>query len=129
VIAVLPLRSTQVLVAGLTACLALGLAWRFEPWALAVVPLCVAWAWRTAGVAERRLRWDGERWWLGAANQTDEAGVRLRVVIDLGDWLLLRATPEAQRFAFRHRFLPLNRAGQGAIWGALRATLYSARVH
>jgi hypothetical protein len=128
VIAVLPLRSTQFQVAALAACLWAGLAWRFLPWALFALPLPVAWAWRVARVAERRLRWDGERWWLSAAVGNAEVGVQMRVVIDLGDWLLLRATPDGQRFAIRHRFLPLNRAGQGAIWGALRATLVSARA-
>lgn len=85
---------------------------------LAVPPLA-GWAWRAAAVLPRRLRWDGEAWWLAEPGRDDEAAVQLGVLIDLDHWLLLRAEPGP-------RWLPLSRHQQAPHWTALRATLFAA---
>ncbi len=91
------------------------LAW---PVWLAVPPVAW-WAWRVAIVLPRRLRWDGEAWWLDEPGRDDGPRVQLAVLIDLDAWLLLRASPGP-------RWLPLSRGQQSAHWGALRATLFAA---
>lgn len=88
-------------------------------WFWAVIP-ATAWAWRAAAVLPRRLRWDGEMWWLTEPGQDAEVPVQLRVVIDLDQWMLLATHPKP-------RWLPLSRQQQAAHWGALRATLLAAR--
>lgn len=124
VVLVLPDRRAAIAVSACVTLAAAGLALRFVPWALLALPL-VAWlAARTARPREHRLRFDGQLWWLQSPGWRDEVQVSLRVVIDLDDWLLLRARPAASRW--RRYDFPLNRAGQGSIWGQLRATLVSA---
>lgn len=115
----------QAVVALLATLTALGLyVWAVDhdraaaPLVLAL-PLIARWAWRQAAVLPRRLRWDGEAWWLSAPGAADETLVRLDVVIDLDHWLLLRATPGPC-------WLPLARHQQPSAWGGLRATLYAA---
>jgi hypothetical protein len=115
----------QAVVAGVAALATAGLAaWgvshldAFWPAWLAV-PVAVVYAWRAAAVLPRRLRWDGQAWWLAEPGRDDESAVQLAVLIDLDAWLLLRATPGP-------RWLPLARRQQAAQWGALRATLFSA---
>jgi hypothetical protein len=124
VVHLLPQPVVQGVVASLVLLAAAGLcAWacshepRAWPVWLAVLP-ATAWGWRAAAVARRRLRWDGEAWWLSAPARDDETMVRLAVLIDLDAWLLLRASPGPH-------WLPLSR-GQQPQWGALRATLFSA---
>lgn len=120
-----PQPAVQALVAALAAVTALGLAaWAIshmpQAWPLLLaVPLAAYRAWRQAAVQARRLRWDGEAWWLGPASGDDEARVQLDVVIDLDRWLLLRASAGPC-------WLPLAARQHPATWGALRATLFSA---
>ncbi len=77
------------------------------------------------------IAWDGRRWALspvgGRSHATAEHGV-LDVMIDLGDWVLLRFRPaEAGPWAvWRHRWLPA-RLSPGSDATALRATLYAHR--
>lgn len=125
VVHLLPDPRVQAVVALLAALTALGLwAWVLDhsraamPFLLAV-PLMAVWAWRQAAALPRRLRWDGEAWWLSPPAGDDETLVQLDVVIDLDHWLLLRASPVSC-------WLPLARHQQPAAWGALRATLYAA---
>lgn len=113
-------------VAALVALLASGglAAWAIghqpQAWpALLAVPATSLWAWRAAAVLPRRLRWDGQAWWLAEPGRDDEAAVQLTVLIDLDAWLLLRATPGPH-------WLPLLRRQQSAHWTALRATLFAA---
>ena len=119
-----PQPAVQALVALVAALAALGLAaWAIthqpSAWpALLVVPVAAAWAWRAAAVLPRRLRWDGQAWWLADSERDDEAAVQLTVLIDLDIWLLLRASPGP-------RWLPLARRQQPH-WGELRATLFAA---
>lgn len=99
-------------------------AWAFShqlpAWpALLAVPLVAFLAWRAAAVLPRRLRWDGEAWWLAEPGRDDDSQVQLAVLIDLDAWLLLRASPGP-------RWLALSRGQQAAHWSALRATLFAA---
>jgi len=93
------------------------LAWAWP--ALLLVPLAAAWGWRASAPAPRRLRWDGEAWWLAGPGSADETRVRVDVLIDLDHWLLLHTRTGPA-------WLPLARREQGAVWGALRATLHAA---
>jgi len=82
-------------------------------------------AWRYARPRARLLTWDGQRWSLAESASADPRPVELRVLFDLGSWLLLWARPVgAWRSVW---YLPLSRRTQGALWGPLRATLYAAR--
>jgi len=83
------------------------------------VPLAGFYAWRSAAVLPRRLRWDGQAWWLAEPGQDAETRVQLAVLIDLDAWLLLRASPGPC-------WLPLSSGQHAAQWGALRATLFAA---
>lgn len=119
----------QVAVQAVVACLAAVTASALAAWAishgawawpaLAGVPVITVWAWREAKALPRRLRWDGEAWWLDEPGTPDGIPVRLDVLIDLDRWLLLRATPGP-------RWLSLARAHEPSTWGALRATLHAA---
>jgi hypothetical protein len=115
----------QAVVASIAALAAAGLAcWgishQAQAWPmLLLVPAAAAWAWRESAALPRRLRWDGEAWWLAHPDASDETAVRLAVLIDLDDWLLLRASPG------RH-WLALARHQHAPYWGALRATLFAA---
>ncbi len=124
VVHLLPQPAVQAAVALIALLAAAGVsAWacahdaRAWPVWLGVLPVAAA-GWRAAAVSARRLRWDGEAWWLSEPGRGDEAPVRLAVLIDLDAWLLLRASPGPH-------WLPLAR-GQQPQWGALRATLFSA---
>lgn len=88
--------------------------------ALLAIPFFAFWASREAAALPRRLRWDGQAWWLAEAGHDDETFVQLAVLIDLDAWLLLRARPGP-------RWLALSRRQQPAHWMALRATLFSAK--
>lgn len=117
--------AVQVLVAAIVAAAGAGLAaWavshdpRLWP-AWLGVPLLAVLAWREAAVSPRRLRWDGQAWWLAEPGAPHERPVQLAVLIDLQGWLLLRATPGPV-------WLPLSRRLAPAHWGALRATLFAA---
>ncbi len=120
-----PQRAVQAVVACIAALAAGGLAaWamshRDAAWPLLLaVPLAAAYGWRAAAVLPRRLRWDGQAWWLTESARHEETAVQLAVLIDLDAWLLLRATPGP-------RWLPLARRQQAEHWPALRATLFSA---
>lgn len=119
----------QPVVQAVAACLGLLAAGGLAAWALSHhaaawpllfgVPPTALYAWRAAAVRPRRLRWDGQVWWLAEPGRDDETQVQLAVLIDLDAWLLLRASPGP-------RWLPLSRGQQAAQWGALRATLFAA---
>ena len=98
-------------------------------WLMVTLPLPAWLGWRLSAVAPRHLQWDGQTWRLAAVD-FDEPGdaIHVRVVIDLGGWLLLRCRPVDGPWRLRHIYLPLSRASSGASWGSLRATLYAART-
>lgn len=120
-----PQQAVQAIVSWIAALTSGGLAaWAISHQPLAwpvllIVPLSAWWAWRTASVRPRRLRWDGEAWWLDEPGREDGPRVQLAVLIDLDSWLLLHASPAPC-------WLPLSRCQQQAHWTALRATLFSA---
>ncbi len=82
--------------------------------------------WRVPAVG---LRWDGQIWHLGAPASTPDgaAAGELRVVIDLGPWMLLcfRAAEPERRSPMV--WLPVQRRGLEAQWHALRCAVYSPR--
>lgn len=118
--------AVQALVALIAALASGGLAaWacshQFLAWPVVlIVPLAALWAWRAAAALPRRLRWDGQAWWLTEPGRDDETAVQLALLIDLDAWLLLRAGAGPGP-----RWLALSR-GQQPAWGALRATLFAA---
>lgn len=80
----------------------------------------------------RSLRWDGQIWLLGSvANRGSEKRQgELRVMLDLGDWMLLRHTDLAPRRLMRGTsYLALSRADLPPQWNVLRGTLYSTPDH
>ncbi|MBB4842387.1 hypothetical protein HNP55_000882 [Paucibacter oligotrophus] len=96
---------------------------------LALTPLAGWWAWRCASFAPRRLQWDGESWrYADSLLAPVLTRVRVQVVMDLGDWMLLRLQPAEAGLWRTSIYLPLARVALGAHWTALRATLYSAKV-
>jgi hypothetical protein len=120
-VAVLATVSTLALVAGLAA--HESRCW----WLLLLLPPAAGLGWRLARIEHRLLQWDGRCWRLAPAGLREPGvPVRIEILIDLGDWLLLRSVVPSARLP-RHRcYLPLARSGVGAHWGQLRATLYSA---
>ena len=128
VVQVQPQPAVQAVVALIAALTIAGLvAWaashQTRVWpALLAIPFSAfsaAWAWREATALPRRLRWDGQAWWLAEPGHDDETAVQLAVLIDLDSWMLLRAAPGPH-------WLALSRAQQAPVWGALRATLFAA---
>lgn len=80
-------------------------------------------AWTARGASGARLRWDGQGWWLQRGPAAPETGC-VTVALDLGGWMLLRFDASAPP---RRRWLPVDRAGLGGDWHALRCAVYSAR--
>ncbi len=136
----LPVLQCLIAVAGLLAVLSLTLALKahfpaFWP-LLALSPLGALLAWRCTTIAPRMLRWDGQQWHLherlrGSASFSPSpdapAPVHLKLIFDLGFFLLLRASSAAPTWA-EPAYLPLTRATQAGTWGYLRAVLYSAKI-
>jgi hypothetical protein len=91
------------------------LTWALSAW-LAPAGLAVAaWAWRRTPAAAPRIAWDGSAWHL------DGVQAEVRIVFDLGGWMLLRVEAAAGT-----RWLPLSPAADPAGWPAMRAALYSS---
>lgn len=98
-------------------------------WVLAALLLPLS-AWLGARLPDRRgrrLRWDGEAWWLLRGDRAQEEEVGVQVSMDFGTWLLLRLRPTVGLGVLRPRYLALSRADHAPQWPALRATLYTAR--
>ncbi len=91
----------------------------------AVATGATAWLLTCRGDAVRGvLAWDGATWRWSQGSLAPRAG-EVRVMLDLGAWLLLRFSPEPPtRRAF---WLPLSRADAGPHWSAWRAALYARR--
>ena len=108
---------------------ALATHWPACAWLLPVLlPASVWLGGRLARSEPRCLQWDGQVWRLAPAQRREPgAAVRIEVLMDFGDWLLLRASVPGTLLPRRH-YLPLGRSTVGPTWGALRATLYSARA-
>ena len=89
--------------------------------ATALAALLGAWAGRRlVGPHEGMLSWDGAAWhWQAAGQPEPQPAGEVRVAIDLGPWMLLRAHP-AGRPAL---WLPLAERRAGAGWHPLRAAV------
>jgi len=97
------------------------LHWQLAVWLTPLIPTVSLLAWRLARVEPRQLRWDGQCWRLTfAAAQEPGPPVQLELLMDLQNWLLLRADGRI--------YLPLSQRQHAANWGMLRATLYSAKA-
>lgn len=83
----------------------------------------LAQVWRTP---RRRLRWDGQIWWLASPASADARRGQLAVALDLGVWLLLRFERDAGPRP-RRAWLALQKRDLAADWHALRCALYSPR--
>ena len=76
--------------------------------------------WRLGRPAQLRLRWSGQGWQLHGPQGWQPAA--LRVMVDLGGWMLLQARPEAGRT----RWVGAAKADIGPDGQLLRAALYCA---
>jgi hypothetical protein len=96
-------------------------------WVLAAIYLEL----RRAKAEPRSLRWDGQQWLFAVTKSpgTDMRAGELQILLDFGDWLLLRFA-EAAPYSFRRRrhYLGLSRADLAGQWHILRSTLYSSAV-
>jgi hypothetical protein len=75
------------------------------------------------------LRWDSQRWHVGAestAGEEPDSG-SVDVCLDFGNWMLLRFEHEVTIGRARSRWLPVQRRGMEAHWHALRCAVYSSR--
>jgi hypothetical protein len=126
------------LVAVLVMAAALGLlAWLLGPrgmdsgaaWmGLAASLACLLLAVPAATAPPSRLRWDGQRWFLGRPGGAAEAPGCLRVMLDLSWGMLMRFDADSGVSPWRRtvRWLPVRRACLPASWSVLRRTVYSA---
>ena len=94
-----------------------------------VAAAITGWAVWLARVPAVNLGWDGQRWQLVRADAVpDESAFgELRVVIDLGPWMLLRFELVAAGSRPRVTWLPVQRRGIEAQWHALRCTVHAPR--
>ena len=100
--------------------------------ALTSATLAAALTWRALlrwNVGSGVLAWDGADWqWSPRHGQTDNsqpASGKLRVMIDLGAWILLRFAPGTSSQA--GVWLTVSRRQAGASWPLWRAVLFSRR--
>jgi hypothetical protein len=83
--------------------------------ALAMGLVAARWAGRRWAAPSRRLAWDGAAWQLPPEELTGQVAL----MIDLGDWMLVRFSPGS-------RWLPLSRREAATDWQALRVALHAA---
>ena len=118
------------------ACLAAWSRWRPDPlpaaaemalWLVAVACLAAAWS---ARARPATLAWDGQAWHLGAPGAAPDRLTpgRLRLRIDLGDWMLLQFIPDRGKFA-AGAWLPVQRADLASQWHALRCAACAPAAH
>ena len=93
------------------------------------VAVSMGWAVSLLHVPAVGLRWDGQFWHLVAVvAMPDEATPGdLRVVIDLGPWMLLRFSAAEPARRWSAIWLPVQRRGLETQWHALRCAVYSPR--
>jgi len=124
-VAVAPGGAWRLVVTGLVAlCIGACTAWVFGHaglphayWAAAAAfALGAAAAWRLQPSREVVLAWDGSQWSL------DSGTGRLRVMVDLGAWMLLCLDPAPAR---ARAWVAVGAARAGPSWHALRAAVYS----
>jgi hypothetical protein len=86
--------------------------------------LAALWSARMAPV---ELRWDGRVWRLrqGPASAAEPPAGELRVVLDLGPWMLLRFASRAPTGRSRIDWVPVQRLGLEAHWHGLRCAVHA----
>ncbi len=99
--------------------------------ALAIALVLALGGW-LARVPVTTLRWDGQAWWMSAATGPSGAGParrgELRVMFDLGAWMLLRFRPDDADWSPRvAAWLPVQRRGLEADWHGLRCAVHVPR--
>jgi hypothetical protein len=72
------------------------------------------------------LDWDGTAWFWSCDEPLASATGDVRVMIDLGAWMLLRFRPDTAGPA--PTWLPVTRRRAGALWPQWRAALFSRRL-
>ncbi len=126
-----PWRSIQLALYATSAAVTIGWAWATlsEPGAgpLAAGLLAGLVAWRVARCAlpahSTPLAWDGTAWQLRLPGGDVRCG-QVALMLDLGDWMLVRFRPAgASRLA--EVWLPLSRRDTAADWPALRVALHA----
>jgi hypothetical protein len=76
-----------------------------------------------------RLHWDGGQWWYAPnTNANSELNGDLSVMIDLGDWMLLRFDPASSWRGRGRVWLPVNSRALGAAAHGLRLAAYGRRL-
>lgn len=108
------------------ACAWLLLAFESEPWMVATLAFngLVLVAVMGRPIAPIRLNWDGQVWHLGPDRGQASTNGGLRVMLDLGNWMLLRFLPASGR---RTVWVPVQRLGHETEWAGLRHTVFGAR--
>ena len=76
------------------------------------------------------LRWDTQHWYLTDPSRgaSPVEVSELRVVWDLGGWMLLRLRCAAPRTALRRGWIPVQRQGIELHWHALRCAVHAQRA-
>jgi hypothetical protein len=92
------------------------------PAAVGAAAAAAALGWRLSATPAMRLTWSGAQWTLGIAGREAVVLHPPQVMIDLGEWLLLRVQPDG---AGTRLWLPMARV-DGASWHLLRAAVYSS---
>lgn len=87
---------------------------------------CTVLALPAAAMPPRRLRWDGQRWYVGGPGGLDEQAGEVRVMLDLSFMMLLRFEAEGGSWLWPTCWLAVRRQRLAAPWGDLRRTVYSA---
>ncbi|HET9643184.1 MAG TPA: hypothetical protein VFP68_07480 [Burkholderiaceae bacterium] len=134
-----PSRRSRVIVVALGAVAAAGVAasasarlealpwlgWLVSIFAAVLVGASLAWL---VPRSRGRLRWDGGQWWYATDKDGhSELNGDLSVMMDLGDWMLLRFDPASSRSWRGRAWLPVD---SRALWGAdhaLRVAAYGRR--
>lgn len=113
-------------------CRYLAIGWAHWVACLAMAGLTTALAFQLGKVQPCSLRWDSERWFWGAAAERghEPHTGQLRVVIDLGAWMLLQlraeALPTSQAHCTSNQWLPVQRAGLQTSWHLLRCLVHAS---
>jgi len=80
-------------------------------------------AWRALPVHSTPLAWDGTAWQLQPPGADARCG-QVALMLDLGDWMLVRFSPAGAGW-LADVWLPLSRRDTAAAWPALRVALHA----
>lgn len=73
------------------------------------------------------LRWDAQRWHVTDPSRgaVEIELLGLSVVLDLGNWMLLKLHADLQPYRLRSGWIPVQRRGMETHWQSLRCALYA----